>query len=109
MNDQQNGHRARLSCTRGAGHPLLSGVIPEIPLDEVVECYRKGEWGDALLFAQAFDGQCVYDHLEKAWYLWQGHYWQRDDQGRVRALVSGLLASLYLHAAADLALQAGKG
>src|SRR5690348_4860977 len=48
----------------------------------VLDCYRKDEWGDALLFAHLFEHRCVYDHMEKAWYLWQGHFWKRDEVGR---------------------------
>lgn len=75
---------------------------PTIALDTILDCYRKDEWGDALLFAHLFEGRCVFDHLEKAWYLWQGHFWQRDDIGRIRQLVAGPLASVYLQAAAEL-------
>lgn len=71
-------------------------------LDLVLASFRQGEWGDSQLFAHLFAGQCVYDHIEKAWYLWQQHYWQRDDVGRIRALVSHGLASVYLQTAADL-------
>ena len=85
-----------------SGRPTQAVHIPETDLEFVLDCYRKDEWGDALLFAHLFEGQCVYDHMEKAWYLWQGHYWKRDDIRRVRQLVSGLLASVYLKASADL-------
>ena len=76
--------------------------VPEVDTDAVLDCYAKDEWGDALLFAHLFQGACAYDHTERAWYLWQGHYWKRDDIGRVRHLVSGRLASVYLRASADL-------
>ena len=90
------------------------GTTPLLPLlavtsNEVVDAYRQGEWGDALLFAHLFEGQCVYDHTEKVWYLWHGHCWRRDEMGRIRTLVSGVLASVYLHAASDLAIQEGVG
>lgn len=85
-----------------SGRPTRAVHIPEADLEFVLDCYRKDEWGDALLFAHLFEGQCVYDHMEKVWYLWQGHYWKRDEIGRVRQLVSGPLASVYLKAAADL-------
>src|SRR5205085_58426 len=51
---------------------------------------------------EVFAGQVCYDHTEKEWYLWQGHHWTRDDVGKMRQLVAGLLATLYLKAAADL-------
>ena len=77
-------------------------AIPEVELEAVIDCYRKDEWGDALLFARLCEDQCVYDYRERCWYLWQGHYWKPDDTGRVRQLVSGPLASVYLRAAAAL-------
>jgi hypothetical protein len=90
------------------GRPTHAVCIPEADLELVLDCYRKDEWGDALLFAYLFEGQCVYDHMEKAWYLWQGHYWKRDEVGRVRQLVSGPLASVYLKVAADLNARLGE-
>ena len=81
---------------------------PRADPDTVLDAYRKDEWGDALLFAHLFEGQCVFDHLEKAWYLWQGHSWKRDEIGRLRQLVSGPLASVYLQAAADLTARLGE-
>ena len=83
-------------------HPTQAVHIPEADLALVLDCYRKDEWGDALLFAHLFEYQCVYDHMEKAWYLWHGHSWKRDEVGRIRQLVSGPLASVYLKAAADM-------
>ncbi len=90
------------------GQPTRAVHIPEADLELVLDCYRKDEWGDALLFAYLFEGQCVYDHMEKAWYLWQGHFWRRDEVGRVRQLVSGPLASVYLKVAADLNARLGE-
>jgi putative DNA primase/helicase len=92
----------RAASVPHAGRPAQAVHIPEVNLELVLDCYKKDEWGDALLFAHLFEGQCVYAHGEKAWYLWQGHYWKRDEVGRVRQLVSGPLASVYLKAAADL-------
>jgi putative DNA primase/helicase len=90
-----------------ANNQQLAG-IPEVELETVIDCYRKDEWGDALLFARLCEDQCVYDYRERCWYLWQGHYWKPDDTGRVRQLVSGPLASVYLRAAADLTNRPGR-
>jgi putative DNA primase/helicase len=86
----------------------LPASIPEIDLETVIDCHRKDEWGDALLFAKLFEGRCLYDYRERLWYLWQGHYWKPDDTRRVRQLVSGPLASVYLKAAAELTNRLGK-
>src|SRR5712692_2522339 len=86
----------------------LPASVPEIDLETVIDCHRKDEWGDALLFAKLFEGRCAYDYGERLWYLWQGHYWKPDGTGRVRQLVSGPLASAYLTAAAELTVCLGK-
>ncbi len=79
--------------------------LPAVPLPRVLTCLKDTEWGDANLFAHLFVRRVVYDHAEKKWYLYQGHYWQRDVTLFVKQLVAGVLASVYLRAAADLNLQ----
>jgi putative DNA primase/helicase len=91
-----------------ANDPSQAACLPHFPhvrLDEVLRCHSMGEWGDALLFAHLFEHVCVYDHHEKAWYVWQRHFWKRDDIGRIRQFVSGKLASAYLDASALLSLR----
>jgi putative DNA primase/helicase len=99
-------HPKERGATPRTYSPLLA--FPEVDLETVIDCYRKDEWGDALLFARLFEGRCVYDYREGSWYLWQGHYWKPDDTGRVRQLVAGPLASVYLKAAAELTDRLGK-
>lgn len=99
-------HPQETGATPRISSPLLA--FPEVDLETVIDCYRKDEWGDALLFARLFEGRCVYDYRERSWYLWQGHYWKPDDTGRVRQLVAGPLASVYLKAAAELTDRLGK-
>lgn len=78
-------------------------LVPKaVETSRVLTFLGENEYGDARLFASAFIGQVCYDSTSKEWYLWAGHFWQRDDTGQIRQLVSGELASLYLHAAADL-------
>jgi putative DNA primase/helicase len=79
--------------------------LPSIPLPTVVECLKNDESGDAELFSLVFKGLCIYDHIEKVWYMWEGHYWVRDDGNTVYHLVSGFLASVYLKAAGEVNLQ----
>lgn len=89
-NHSNNGHRA---------------ATDEIDPKFVVECLKQNEWGDSLLFAQLFRGEAIYDHTEKVWYLWHHHYWKRDDVGRVKSLVSGVLANIYIDAMKPLNIQ----
>ncbi len=78
-------------------------LIPkEVPTSRVLMYLDENEYGDARFFAEVFAGQVCYDHTEKEWYLWNGHYWKQDATGKVRKLVAGVLGTLYLRAAADL-------
>lgn len=78
--------------------------IPDIPTDTVIECLKDEEYGDAALFAELFTGRCIFDHTDKAWYTYQGHYWKVDDTEIVKHLVSGALASTYMKASAGVNL-----
>ncbi len=80
----------------------LTLIPKELDTAHVLTFLNENEYGDARFFAAIFTGQVCYDSSSKDWYLWGGHYWQRDTTGQVRQFVSGELASLYLHAAADL-------
>lgn len=79
--------------------------IPDIDLEIVLECLKEGEYGDARLFAELFTGRCIYDHTDQLWYIWQGHFWKVDDTQMVKHLVSGVLASTYLKAVAEMNLR----
>ena len=83
-------------------HKLLTVTPKELETQKVLTFLNENEYGDARFFAAVFTGQVCYDSTGKDWYLWGGHYWQKDTTGQIRQLVSGELASLYLHAAADL-------
>lgn len=74
-------------------------------VDFVLQCLSQGEYGDALLFTHLFQGQVVFDHSEQEWYMWAGHYWELDTIKKIKHLVSGKLASVYLRAGAELNLQ----
>jgi putative DNA primase/helicase len=86
-----------------AEHPL-----PETPIDQVLECLRREEAGDAQLFTHLFRGRYVYDHSEKTWYAWQGHAWKPDETSQVVNMVSGPLAAVYLETSAALSEQAAE-
>jgi putative DNA primase/helicase len=102
--------RAATSTSTGNGgkRTNTSGQVGTAQVDPryVLDCLYQGEWGDSLLFAHLFNGHAVYDHTEKEWYLWHKHAWARDETGRVKHLVSGHLASVYLVAAAEIVKEA---
>jgi putative DNA primase/helicase len=77
-------------------------------VDFILQCLGQGEYGDGLLFTQLFRGQVIYDHSEQEWYIWAGHHWELDRIRKIKHLVSGKLASVYLRAGAELNLQASQ-
>lgn len=76
--------------------------LPPVPLRTVLHCLQNGEYGDAELFAELFRGKCIYDHSDKHWYLWRGHYWELDREREIVHYICGDLASVYLRASAEL-------
>lgn len=98
---------AQAAHTRSNGHgadknPPTDSTGGDASPEFVLDCLHSGEYGDGLLFAFLFRGKALYDHTEKEWYTWQGHYWKRDDTGRIKRYVSGRLASVYIRAGATL-------
>jgi putative DNA primase/helicase len=89
---------------------------PFQPIDNILECLHRQEAGDAELLAKMYSGRILYDRAEKRWYVWEGHSWAPDKQGRVIRLVYTEVASQYQYAAAikmkednrDLAAELGK-
>jgi P4 family phage/plasmid primase-like protien len=82
--------------------------LPETDLEFVLECLEAEEEGDGRLYAHLFQGKCIYDHTEGAWYEWRGNYWERDECKHALLLASGPLASVYLAASAELSEQASR-
>src|SRR5512146_1389273 len=79
--------------------------VPDAPLPLVLDSLYQDEYGDALLFAHLLEGKCVYDHSDHKWFIWNKHYWKRDDTKGVYTLVMGLLPSVYLLKVTELNLQ----
>src|SRR5271169_5421982 len=76
--------------------------VPDIPLKDLLEYLEQQEYGDGLLFAQAFTGKICYDFSKQAWYFWYQHYWKEDESGYIKTIVSGFLGSIYLKATVPL-------
>ncbi len=87
----------------GDNRPPITPTANQLPEPaEVLKYLVQEEWGDSLLFAHLFRGKVIYDHVEKEWYIWQGHYWKRDDFGAIRKYVSGKLAGAYIQTSAKV-------
>jgi putative DNA primase/helicase len=82
--------------------------LPATEIDFVLDCLHDGEEGDGRLYAHLFQGQCVYDHTEKMWYEWYGHYWKPDETRHALLMASNHLASQYMAAGAALAAEAAQ-
>ncbi len=99
---QLNGHRPTQPGPRqylaGAGRKMKVSR-GEVTLEDLSEAYPRHEVGDAELLARIYKGRAVYDHSERAWYFWTGHYWQRDKEGRAYKMANAVAAA-YLRAAA---------
>jgi len=78
-------------------------ALPYMGRSLVEQCLAEAHAGDAQLFHELYHQCLIYDHAEKAWYLWGGHAWCRDSTQQVRRLVTGQLAAQYLQLAAELA------
>ncbi len=82
-------------------------VLPPADRDLVLHCLDCEEAGDAELFAHLYIGRRVlFDHSEKQWYMWGGHYYRADRCGIIRRLVIAQLATQYLYHAAELTREA---
>jgi putative DNA primase/helicase len=88
--------------------PATAGeVLPPADRELVLHCLDCEEAGDSELFAHLYSGRRVlFDHSEKQWYLWHGHYYRADKIGIIRRLVTAQLATQYLHLAAELTREA---
>ena len=82
--------------------PALADSGQWLATQQILEAHYRGEIGDAELLAQLYANRLAYDHAEKCWYLWRGHYWQLDNTKQVGNLVANQVAAQYLHAAAEL-------
>lgn len=75
----------------------------DLEFERVMACFWMEEVGDADLLTDLFSDHIIYDHSEKRWYIWRGHYWERDRTGYVYQLVARRVAPQYLLAATEMA------
>lgn len=90
----------KIAMLASAENSLPAAV--KIELDRVEQCFRMNEVGDADLMTDLFRDQVVYDHAEKRWYIWRGHYWERDRTGYIYQLISRRVAPHYLDLSAEM-------
>jgi phage/plasmid primase, P4 family, C-terminal domain len=72
-----------------------------LSLSEIAEFVKRGEVGDAELFAHQYKDQVVFDHSTDDWYIFRGAYWEKDAKREIIRYVGNRLAAIYLYAAGD--------
>jgi len=74
--------------------------------------FIKNELGDAILYAELFRGRFLYCKNKKAWFEWNGNYWQQDIMDNSLASVEQvalLYLSEYKKFASDIAAKVAAG
>lgn len=95
---------ARPAATAKKGEAGQIDDLPEyrfLGLERVRKALKEQESGDADLLADLYGKRIVYDHAEKAWYSWQGHYWKLDATRMTYRMVARRVAPQYLDAASE--------
>jgi len=82
--------------------PALGDIKPPMDPIFIQECLKLEEDGDSKMFTELFKSQCIYDHSEDTWYLWQGQHWEPDRVNAVITLLGTQVAYQYAQYAADL-------
>jgi putative DNA primase/helicase len=79
---------------------MMPNTIHSPVITDMKTYLKRNERGDAELLAKLFVDQILFDHTEKAWYLWRGAYWEPDRTGEVFSKLD-VIASEYLAAASE--------
>ncbi len=80
-----------------------------LSFDEILAAFGRAETGDAELLARLFADKICFDHAENAWYLFNEHFWTRDETDAIGAFVANEVAAQYLFAAAETKRRDGDG
>jgi len=84
------------------------GIYTPLSLDEVMTYFRLEEEGDAQLFARLNAGEAIYDPIDGAWFVWDGHYWKPDQSGHITGLFAPVAAQ-FKFAEAELTKRGADG
>lgn len=53
----------------------------------VLDCIQAEELGSGMMFAAMFRDLFVFSHASQEWFIWRGHFWERDCDGAALAAV----------------------
>lgn len=59
----------------------------EVDSKFVLDCLKLEDEGNGMLFAALLENKLLYSSANTSWYVWRGHYWQRDKLNHVLGLV----------------------
>ena len=84
--------------------PALLDVKLRLDESVIFNGLRDEEDGDAMVFAELYNGQVAYDHSQpkNGWHLWNGQFWEQDTINAVINLIRTEVAAQYVYVAADL-------
>lgn len=99
LNHRLQKKRGEETLTRVA--PALADEKGQLKMNALRIAVKTEEDGDAVIFAELYEGQVVYDHQQKSWYLWQGHYWEEDSKNSIINLFRREVATQYARAALE--------
>jgi putative DNA primase/helicase len=74
------------------------GTIPlplRVDVDFIAGRMDYAEMGMAEIFARMYIDRIIYDHREKQWYVFNGHYWHKDELGDTWRLIAGPVAAQF--------------
>lgn len=82
----------------------LSEEFDMLGIELIVKCAYDGDFGDAMLLKELYQGRLCYDSsvkkADEGWYFWAGHHWRKDPKGMIliSSLIPTKLAAQYLKA-----------
>jgi len=67
----------------------------KIEIDFISGRMDYAEMGMAEIFAAMYIDRVIYDHREKQWYIFNGHYWHRDEIQDIWRMIAGPVAAQF--------------
>lgn len=94
--------RAEKRQIEGAIPPLsLTDDSPQFDADSIAEYALLNEYGDALLLLALVMRRLIYDHAQRNWYWWGGHFWIKDSRRKTPETLYMPTGEAYARAAGE--------
>lgn len=69
-----------------------------IPSSDILEALSRNQDGDALLYIRIHRGRFCYDKAASRWYVWNGHFWEKDTLNEATRAIDAVI-EIYGHEA----------